>query len=43
MPDDILSLSLEDKLYRTRYEPDAGHPHIEVDRDCCAKCATTKI
>ena len=24
-------LTLADKLYRTKYEPDAAHPHIKVD------------
>lgn len=23
-------LTLEDKLYRTRYEPDPGHPHVDM-------------
>ena len=36
---DVLSLTLEDKLYRTKYEPDAAHPHIEVNSDHCVKCA----
>jgi len=35
---DILELSLEDKLYRTRYEPDPDNPHIEVDQRLCAAC-----
>jgi ferredoxin like protein len=35
---DILELTLEDKLYRTKYEPDAAHPHIEVDTEHCPKC-----
>ena len=34
----ILELSLEDKLYRTRYEPDAAHSHITVDGSHCATC-----
>ena len=35
---DLFELSLEDKLYRTKYEPDAAHPHIKVDSDACVKC-----
>jgi ferredoxin-like protein FixX len=31
---------LQDKFYRTRYEPDAAHPHIKVNSDCCVKCET---
>ena len=34
----ILELSLEDKLYRTKYEPDAAHSHIAVNSECCLKC-----
>ena len=34
----ILDLTLEDKLYRTRYEPDAAHSHITVDGSHCATC-----
>jgi ferredoxin like protein len=26
-------LSLEDKLYRTKYEPDSSNPHIKVAQD----------
>ena len=26
-------LSLEDKLYRTKYEPDSNNPHIEVEQE----------
>jgi len=33
----ILDLSLEDKLYRTKYESDP-HSHITVDGDQCLKC-----
>lgn len=36
---DILSLSLEDKLYRTKYEPDSAHPHITVNDEACLRCA----
>ncbi len=35
---DLFSMSLEDKLYRTRYEPDSDHPHIEVDNSICTGC-----
>ena len=39
MSDDLFDMSLEDKLYRTKYEPDTDHSHIEVDQDVCAtKC-----
>ncbi len=31
-------MSLADKLYRTKYEPDAAHPHIVVDQAICAQC-----
>jgi ferredoxin like protein len=31
MSDDKQNLSLEDKLYRTKYEPDAANPHIVLD------------
>ncbi len=27
------NMSLEDKLYRTKYEPDPSHPHIKVDQE----------
>ena len=36
---DILNLTLADKLYRTKYEPDEAHPHITVNRDACTTCA----
>lgn len=26
-------MSLEDKLYRTKYEPDPGRPHVELDEE----------
>lgn len=35
---DLMELTLEDKLYRTRYEPDAAHPHIRVNDDLCRTC-----
>jgi len=35
---DVLNLSLQDKLYRTRYEPDAAHPHIRVKPESCVNC-----
>ena len=38
MPD-CLTLSLADKLYRTKYEPDAAHPHIRVNDTACLGCA----
>lgn len=31
-------LTLEDKLYRTKFEPDAGHSHIVLDEEVCARC-----
>lgn len=38
MSEKICELSLEDKLYRTKYEPDSDHPHIKVDNQKCEKC-----
>lgn len=38
MPD-ILTLTLEDKLYRTKYEPDESHSHIKINREACLTCA----
>jgi ferredoxin like protein len=35
---DILTLTLQDKLYRTKYEPDEAHPHIFVKNDYCLRC-----
>lgn len=35
---DLFSLSLADKLYRTRYEPDTAHPHITIDASHCPNC-----
>ena len=34
----IFEMSLEDKLYRTRFEPDPDNPHIEVDQGLCKGC-----
>lgn len=34
-------LSLADKLYRTKYEPDAAHPHIAMD-EAKLKAAKTR-
>ncbi len=31
-------MTLADKLYRTKYEPDPAHPHIVVDEKICAGC-----
>jgi ferredoxin like protein len=33
-----LSLPLEEKLYRVRYEVDIDHPHIRVDAAVCRDC-----
>ena len=38
MPD-LFSMTLEDKLYRTRYEPDSDHPHITVKAEICRSCS----
>ncbi len=38
MSEELFELSLEDKLYRTKYEPDSDHPHIKVDMAKCEKC-----
>jgi ferredoxin like protein len=35
----ILDMTLADKLYRTKYEPDEAHPHIKVNSEACVKCA----
>ncbi len=40
MPDALFELTLADKLYRTRYEPDTDHPHITVDEAICRTCDT---
>ena len=37
---DILTLTLEDKLYRTKYEPDEAHPHIKVNAESCVQCSS---
>jgi len=34
----IATMALEDKLYRTKFEADAAHPHITVNSECCLKC-----
>ncbi len=36
----VLELTLEDKLYRTRFESDPDHSHIEVDDEVCRLCET---
>jgi ferredoxin like protein len=38
MKDDVLQIKLADKLYRTKYEVDADHPHIRVNDAFCPKC-----
>lgn len=38
MSDEILKLSLEDKLYRTKYEPDPDTSHISINLDYCKIC-----
>lgn len=38
METDIFTLSLEDKLYRTKYETDEGKSHITVDDQECRQC-----
>lgn len=38
MSEEILTLSLEDKLYRTKYEPDPDTTHIKVELDNCRRC-----
>lgn len=35
--------SLADKLYRTKYEPDAAHSHIEVNADKLRQVKTRKL
>jgi ferredoxin like protein len=35
---DLFTLTLQDKLFRTKYEPDTAHPHIEVKDDLCLAC-----
>lgn len=34
----LTEMTLADKLYRTKYEPDAAHPHIVLDDTVCATC-----
>ncbi len=36
-------LSLPDKLYRTRYEPDPAHPHVRVDSAKLRSARTRKL
>lgn len=38
MSEELFEHKLEDKLYRTKYEPDSDHPHISVDQDKCRTC-----
>ena len=38
MSEDLFKLTLEDRLFRTRYEPDSDHPHIKVNEQICSKC-----
>ncbi len=35
----ILTLTIEDKLFRTKYEPDEAHPHISIRSKHCVNCA----
>lgn len=35
----LMDMTLADKLYRTKYEPDEAHPHIKVDGQACLSCA----
>ena len=46
MKEDIFELTLEEKLYRTKYEPDLHASHISVDARRCSSCvdrSCTKI
>lgn len=36
--EDPLAMTLEDKLYRVRYEVDADHSHIQLDQSICRTC-----
>ena len=36
---EVMTLTLADKLYRTKYEPDESHPHITVNDSLCEKCS----
>ncbi len=36
--ENVLGLTLEDKLYRVRYEVDRDHPHIRVNEEVCRSC-----
>lgn len=31
-------LTLADRLYRTKYEPDSEHPHIRLAQELCRTC-----
>jgi ferredoxin like protein len=33
-----LSMALDDKLYRVRYEVDSDHSHIQLDENICREC-----
>jgi len=35
---ELMTMTLADKLYRTKYEPDEAHPHIKVNDAACEKC-----
>ncbi len=37
-PVDCLTMTLEDKLYRTRYEVDQTNSHIRLKEDVCRQC-----
>ena len=39
MSTNLFELSLEDKLYRTRFETDHDFRHIEVEDSVCRTCA----
>jgi ferredoxin like protein len=38
MSSELLNHTLEDKLFRTKYEPDADNSHIQVDSNLCQTC-----
>ena len=40
MSGEIFTLTLEDKLYRTKYETNTDHSHIQVNDQICPKCDT---
>ena len=35
---DALKMTLEEKLYRVRYEVDSDRPHIRLNEDVCKRC-----